>query len=151
MTHIDTLREIADSFDLKLSMPIDQVPTQYIVNSQDTNLVLDLMFLHANGEKFKNYSILTDLWGPSNYTPLSVHIVIKKEFIQEKKVTIVKNSEEEKEFINKLRNGIICIDMTNILNCKKLKEITWELASIIEKLWYKHSKYVNITKYSKTW
>lgn len=151
MTHIDTLREITDSFDLELSMLIDQVPTQYMINSQDTNLVLDLMFLHANGEKFKNDSILTDLWGPSDYAPLLVHIVIKKEFIQEKKVTIVKNSEEEKEFINKLRNRIICIDMTNILNCKKLEEITWELASIIEELWYKCSKYVNITKYSKIW
>jgi len=61
LNHTDTLREIANSFDLELSIPIDQVPTQYMVNSQDANLVLDLMFLHANREKFKNYSILTNL------------------------------------------------------------------------------------------
>jgi len=44
-THADSLREIADSFNLELFTSIDQVPTQYANNSQDMNSVLDLMFL----------------------------------------------------------------------------------------------------------
>ena len=47
---MDTLREIADSFNLELLMPIVQVPTQYSDNSQDSNSVLDLMFFHTNIE-----------------------------------------------------------------------------------------------------
>jgi len=39
--------------------------------------------------------------------------------------------------------------ISNIHNCKKLKEVTQKFAFIIEKLWYKYSKYVNITKHSK--
>jgi len=81
---------------------------------------------------------------------LVVHIVIKKEFIQEKKQAIVKNSEEEKAFINELRNIVGHIDMTNISNHKVLEGITQEFTSITEKLWYKYSKNVNITKHSKT-
>jgi len=92
------------------------------------------MFLYANIEEFNNHSILTDLQGPFDHALLSVYIFIKKEFIQEKKLTIVKNSKEEKEFINKLRNRISCIDTTNILNYGKLEEVTQEFTTIIEGL-----------------
>jgi len=40
---------------------------QYADNFQDSNLVLDLMFLHANTEEFNNYSILTNFQGPSDH------------------------------------------------------------------------------------
>ena len=43
--YVDTLREISDSFNLELSIPIAQVSTQYTDNSQDSNLVLDHVFL----------------------------------------------------------------------------------------------------------
>ena len=95
--------------------------------------------------------ILPSIWELSDHTSLIVHIAIKKEFIQDKKWTIVKNSEEEKTFVNKLRNIVDCIDLTNISNCEILEEITQEFASITEELWYKYSKNVNITKHSKVW
>jgi len=44
LTHIDTLWEVADSFNLELSLPINQVSTLYMDNPQDSNLVSDLMF-----------------------------------------------------------------------------------------------------------
>jgi len=78
-----------------------------------------------------------------------VCIIIEEEVIQDRKQTIVKNSKEEKEFINDLRNRISCVNATNILNCKMLEYITQKFASIIEELWYKYSKSVNITKYFK--
>ena len=42
--HVDTLREIADSFNLELSSSIDQIYTQYIDNPLDSNSVLDAIF-----------------------------------------------------------------------------------------------------------
>ena len=61
LTHTDTLRKIAESFNLELSMLVNQVLTQCVNNSQGSNLVLDLMFLYANMEEFNNHSILTNL------------------------------------------------------------------------------------------
>ena len=84
-THMESLKDIANSFNLELSTPIDQVPTQYTDNFQDMNLVLDLMFLCANTEEFNNYFILPSLQEPSDHILLVVHITIEKEFIQEKK------------------------------------------------------------------
>ena len=37
-------QEVADSLNLELSIPIKPVSTWYTDNSQDSNLVLDLMF-----------------------------------------------------------------------------------------------------------
>ena len=36
---------VADSFYLRLSTPVNQVPTQYADNSNNANLVIDLIFL----------------------------------------------------------------------------------------------------------
>jgi len=106
------------------------------------------MFLHTNVKEFNSHTILLYLQSLSDHTSLLVFI-IKKETIQDRKQAIVKNSEKEKEFINKSRNRISCINMTNIHDCKMLKKITQEFASITEEFWYKYSKNVNITKYSK--
>jgi len=78
-------------------------------------------------------------------------IIIEEESIQEKKQAIVKNNEEEREFINKLRNRISYIDMLNISNQETLEELTQEFTSTTEELEYKYSKNVNIIKHSKVW
>ena len=149
-TYADMLRKITDSFNLELLSPVVQVSTQYVNNLQGLNSVLDLMFLWANVEEFNNHMISLNLWESSDHTSLSVCIIIKKEFIQDKKLAIVKNSKKEKEFVNDLKNRISCIDMSNIHNHDMLEDVTQEFASITKKLWYKHSKLVNITKQSKT-
>ena len=43
--YTNTLQEVANSFDLELSTSINLVLTQYTDNYQDTNLILDLIFL----------------------------------------------------------------------------------------------------------
>jgi len=50
----------------------------------DLNLVIDLMFLHAELEEFNNHQISPNLQSPSNYAPLSVLIIIEEEFILKK-------------------------------------------------------------------
>ena len=74
---------------------------------------------------------------------------LRKFIHQEKKLAIIKNSKEEKESINELRNRVSCIKITNILNQEMLEKVTQEFTSITEELWYKYSKYANITKHSK--
>ena len=60
-TYADTIREIADSFNLELSILVNQVPTYYADNFQNTNSVLDPIFLYANIKKFNNHTILPNL------------------------------------------------------------------------------------------
>ena len=55
LSYSDILREIADNLNLDLSTPINPVSTQYVDNSQNSNLVIDLMFLYAKSERFNNY------------------------------------------------------------------------------------------------
>jgi len=124
LAYVDTFQEIVDSFNLELSLPVNQVPTQYADNSQDSNLVLDLIFFCADAEEFNNNLISLNICSLSNHALLSVCIIIKEEVIQDKKQTIIKNSEEEKEFINKIRNRISCISTTNILNSNILEGVT---------------------------
>jgi len=80
-----------------------------------------------------------------------VNIIIREEFIQDKCQTIIKNSEEEEEFVNELKNKVGNIDATNIPDSNLLEKIMQEFTFITENLWAKYSKYVNITKCFKVW
>ena len=53
----DNLLIIADSFNLDLSFPTNLVPTRYSDNVNDSNLVIDLMFLHSRSSILKNHTI----------------------------------------------------------------------------------------------
>ena len=70
--HSDSLMEIADSFELKLSSPVHQVPTCYADNHNNSNSVINLLFLWPNSVKIDNYFIL-DSWYPSDHTPLTIY------------------------------------------------------------------------------
>ena len=59
--YADTLIETADSFDLKLSIPINWVSTQYVDNFNDSNSIINLMFLRNNSTEIDNYYILPEL------------------------------------------------------------------------------------------
>jgi len=62
---------------------------------------------------------------------------------------IVKNSEEEENFVDKLIGTIKGLNIKNIQSKKVLEHIIQSFANDIERIWYKHSKFVNITKHSK--
>ena len=80
-----------------------------------------------------------------------ISIIIEEEYVQERKQTIIKNSKEEKEFINKLKVNISNMNTTNILDSNILEYLTQAFFSIAENLWNKYSKIANITKCSKAW
>ena len=131
--------EVADSFDLKLSSPVNQVPTQYTNNPNNSNLVINLMFLWSNSVEINNHFILSESQSLSNHAPLTVNIFISKEFIQDKWWTIIRNSKEEK-FVIELMNTMENINTLDISSKESLKEIIQEYAKISDSIWYKFSK-----------
>ena len=131
--------EVADSFDLKLSSPVNQVPTQYTNNPNNSNLVINLMFLWSNSVEINNHFILSESQSLSNHAPLTVNIFISKEFIQDKWWTIIRNSKEEK-FVIELMNTMGNINTLDISSKESLKEIIQEYAKISDSIWYKFSK-----------
>jgi len=151
LTHSDTLLKIADFFNLSLSSLVQQVLTQYSNNNNNTNSVIDLFFLWPNSIEINNYIILPELWYPSNHALLTIDISITEELIQNKCQTIIRNSKEEENFIADFIKTIRNINTTTILDKDALENTVQEYTRILEMIWYKHLKYVNITRWSKNW
>jgi len=74
-----------------------------------------------------------------------------KEHIQTRKCTLVKNSKEEENFITELIRVITRLNTENILSKEILEQVIQTFTNDIDRIWFKHSKFVNITKYSKAW
>ena len=146
MSHSNTLLKIVDSFDLSLFLPTRQVSTWYSNNNNNSNLVIDLLFLRLSSIELNNYIILSELQFSSDYVLLTMDIIINEEFIHDKRYTIMKNSQEEIEFITDFIKGFRNINMLNIYNKNFLKHIVQEYANLLELTWLKHSCLVNITR-----
>ena len=142
---------IADSFDLNLSVPTDQIPTRYSDNANNSNSVIDLMFLQCNSSEINSHTIHLDLWLTLDHAPLTISILIIKEHIPTHKRTLTKNSVEEVEFVNEVITSFTKVDISNISNILDLDEIVSIWADIVDCSWTKNLKLVNITKCSKSW
>jgi len=131
-SYSNILVEIVDSFNLILSSAIQQVPTWYFDNKNNSNLVIDLLFLWSNSVELKNYEIHPEHCFLSDHAPLTMNIIIKKEIIPKKKHTIIKNSEEESEFVKNFIRKFRSINIVNITNKLSLESIVQEYTNITE-------------------
>ena len=75
--------------------------------------------------------------------------MIFEKYIQTKKQTIIKNSEEKRNFIAKLTESVKRLNTKYITNKKDLKQVVQEFTYNTDKIWFKHSKIINITKHLK--
>ena len=142
---------IANSLNLSLSKSTNQVSIRYSDNIQNMNSVINLIFLRPNSLEFDNYTIHSESCYLSDHTLLTVDISIVKEFVPNKWCTIIKNSEEKDKFITNLIEAIKKIDTKQISSKDSLELAVQEFANKSDVIWYKYSKYINITKYSKAW
>ena len=147
----DFLFDIAGSFQLVLSKSTEFFPTRYSDNNQDSNLALDLIFLWLFSIEFDNYHIHPDWRLSSDYTPITVNILIFEECIPIKKWSLIKNSKEKNHFIEELANSVKQIDISHIQSIEALENIVQVLVFNINSIWFKYSKCINITKHSKSW
>ena len=147
----DTLFDIADSFYLKISKPIEYFPTRYSNNDQNLNSVLDLVFLQPDSVELNTHQIHPDWRLSFNHAPISITIPIIKEHSQIYKYILIKNSKEEEQFVKEVKNSIKNLKTNFIININTLEETVNLLAVNIDSLWHKNSKKVNISRYFKAW
>jgi len=147
----DILFKITDSFQLELSKPTKSFSTRYSDNDQDSNSILDLIFLWPFFSEFNNHHIHPDWRLTSDHTSISVDIPIFDEHISNKRRFLIKNSNKENHFLKELVYFIKKLDTSSIHSIKTLENIIQMLAINIKNIWLKYSKIVNITKYSKVW
>jgi len=62
-----------------------------------------------------------------------------------------KNSDEEELFIKEVITLFTKLDTSNISDIPKLERAVNNFANIVDNVWTKNSKIVNITKYAKSW
>ena len=82
LMHADYLLEIADLFNLERLLSINLVPTRYTDNPNNSDSIIDLIFLRGHFEEFNTHLILPNIRSLFDYAPLIINIVIQEEFIQ---------------------------------------------------------------------
>ena len=138
-------------FNLDLSAPTNPIPTRYSDTTGKSNLVIDLIFLQSSSTELNNHSIYPDWCLTSDYALLTVSIPIVEENVNLSKFSIVKNSEEEASFIKNVSSIIKNLDISDLSNINKLKDMVNTLTSNTKCTWGKNSKLVNVTRHSKRW
>ena len=123
---------IADSFNLDLSIPTNQVSTRYLDMVGEANSVIDLMFLQSRSNELNNHSIHPEWQLSSDYTPITVSILIIEESIIISKFSIVKNSKEKENFIKDVSYIIKNINISDLSDSNKLEDTTNSLISSLE-------------------
>jgi len=109
-------------------------------------LVINLFLLQSNSTELNNHKIHSELQFPSDYIPLTVDIIIEEEFIQDKRHTIIKNSEDKFKFVNNFIIKFKNINTTNIFDKNSLKCKVQEYTNISELTWVMYSCLVNIMR-----
>ena len=104
----------------------------------------NLIFLRGDFEEFNSHSIISNLRGSSDHVPLVVSITIQEKFIQEKKLSLYKESDKEKKFIDQIWVKFGNFNTSNIEDIQGLEDLA-------ELSWNTYMKWANITKCSKEW
>ena len=142
---------IADSFNLTLSTPTNPSPTRFLDTTGEANLVINLMFLQYRSSKLNQHSICPDHHISLDHAPLTINIPIVDKFINNSKLSIALNSEQEMAFVKDLIAIFKNIETSNITNKDNLEDIVNHLGTSINWAWTKNAKQLRISRHSKQW
>ena len=142
---------IADSFNLTLSTPTNPSPTRFLDTTGEANLVINLMFLQYGSSKLNQHSICPDHHLSLDHAPLTINIPIVDNFINNSKLSIAPNSEQEMAFVKDLIAIFKNIETSNITNKDNLEDIVNHLGTSINWAWTKNAKQLRISRHSKQW
>ena len=102
------------------------VSTRYSDNSENSNSVINLMFLKPNFLELDNYFILSKLCFPLDHASLVVDIQIIQEFLPDTRSMIIRNSEEKTGFTLDIINKFKKINTLYLMNKEFLGNIVQE-------------------------
>jgi len=77
--------------------------------------------------------------------------LVHEKRISHTRQSLVKGSDEEKQFIKSIIQVIKNLNMSYVHNTDAFKEVVQLLSSKIEESWQKYSKPIKITRNSKVW
>ena len=117
----------------------------------ESNSVIDLMFLCYRSLELDHHSILPESRLFLDHAPFLIDITISEEIIQMSKFTLAPKSDQETTFIQNIVLNFKCLDISNIEDINKLKQIVNQLGIIIDQAWTKNTKKSKISKHSKQW
>jgi len=120
-SHTDDLITIVDSLGLELSPFSNPGPTRFADNLCDTNSIIDLMFLPLGNIGFGRHMLYPKICKPSDHVPLIIKIGIGEINTDINIWSIKKDSEEEKDFITSLVQGVQNLDTSAIRSKANLK------------------------------
>ena len=92
--------------------------------------------------EINNRSIHPNLRLSSDHIPLSVTITIEEENIDMFKLSIAKNSKEEKKFINDILLAIKNINISDLSDISKIEDVTNFFTSKVKLAWKVNAKRV---------
>jgi len=117
----------------------------------ESNLVIDLMFLHCGSYELDRHSIHPGNCLSSDHALLSIDISIIEEVIQSSKLTIYPKSDQGTAFVEEVISSFKSLDTSIIDNSDKLESIVNQLGAIIDQAWKKNAKKSRMSKHSKQW
>ena len=92
--------------------------------------------------EINNHSIHPDLRLSSDHVSLLVTIFIEEENVDLFKLSIAKNSKEEKKFIKDILLSIKNIDISDLSDISKIEDVTNSFASKVKLAWKSNAKQV---------
>jgi len=108
------------------------------------------MFLKYGLEELDNYFIHPEWRLSSDYTLLTISILIEKQHIHNRKRSIAKDSVKVKIFIKDMIKDFTTIDISNLTDIESLEIAVNSFALAIDRAWEKNSKIITISRHSKS-
>jgi hypothetical protein len=113
--------------------------------------VIDLVFTIPDPDERFLPKIVHDLRGPLDHSPITLIVPIADTDTHIKHTVLLKNSEEEKEFLGTAALSIQLLHMKGLDSVARIEEVSQGISDAFSLAWQKCTKEVTITSHSKPW